>query len=115
MDAKIFATLIAHLVQDVQETVMVLVRDALDAEALVHLDVKDVALVAMELVKINAEQVIVLQHAELTVQHRVEQMIVKEVAAADVKRTVQQTVNQVAPVDVLHLADLIAREPQHNK
>ena len=113
--AEADAILIVHLAQDVQETAMVLVLDALDAEALVHLDVKDVALVAMELVKINAEQAIVLQHAELTVQHHAEQMIVKEIAAVAVKRTVQQTVNQVALVDVLRLADLIAREPQHNR
>ena len=113
--AEADAILIVHLAQDVQETVMVLVLDVLDAEALVHLDVKDVALVAMELVKINVEQAIVLQHAELTAQHHVGQMIVKEVAAVAVKRTVQQTVNQVVPVDVLRLADLIAREPQHNR
>ena len=113
--AEAAAILTVHLAQDVQETVMVLVLDALDAEALVHLDVKDVALVAMELVKINAEQAIVLQHAELTAQHHAERMTVKEIAAVAVKRTVQQTVNQVALVDVLRLADLIAREPQHNR
>lgn len=113
--AEAAAILTVRLVQDVQETVMVLVLDVLDVEALVHLDVKDVVLVAMELVKISAEQAIVLQHAEQTAQHHVEQIIVKEIAAVDVKKTVQQIVNQVVPVDVLRLADLIAREPQHNR
>ena len=115
MDAKIVATLIAHLVQDVQETVMVLVRDALDAEVLAHLAVRDVVLVATELVKINAEQAIALQHVEPTAQHHVGQIVVKTPVAVDVMLIAQQIVNQVAPVDVVRLADLIAREPQHNK
>ena len=113
--AEAAAILIVHLVQDVRETVTALVLDVLDAEALVHLDVKDAVLDVMELVKINAEQAIVLLHAGLIVQHHVEQIIVKELAAVDVMLTVQQTVSQVALADVLQHVVLTVQEPQHNR